>query len=131
MIEVHINIVGALLIMLAVIHIIFPRYFHWKNELAGLSLINRQMMQVHTFFLAFILFLMGILCLSSASDLASTSLGKRICLGFSIFWGLRLLFQFFIYSPKLWKGKTKETIIHILFTLLWIYFTLVFLFVSI
>lgn len=129
--EVHINIVGALLIMLATIHIIFPRYFNWKNELAGLSLINRQMMQVHTFFLAFILFLMGILCLSSASDLVSTSLGKRICLGFSIFWGLRLLFQFFIYSPKLWRGKAKETIIHILFTLLWIYFTLVFLFVSI
>lgn len=129
--EVHINIVGALLIMLATIHIIFPRYFNWKNELAGLSLINRQMMQVHTFFLAFILFLMGILCLSSASDLVSTSLGKRICLGFSIFWGLRLLFQFFIYSPKLWRGKVKETIIHILFTLLWIYFTLVFLFVSI
>ncbi len=129
--EVHINIVGALLIMLATIHIIFPRYFNWKNELAGLSLINRQMMQVHTFFLAFILFLMGILCLSSASDLVSTSLGKRICLGFSIFWGLRVLFQFFIYSPKLWRGKVKETIIHILFTLLWIYFTLVFLFVSI
>lgn len=129
--EVHINIVGALLIMLAVIHIIFPRYFNWKNELAGLSLINRQMMQVHTFFLAFILFLMGILCLSSASDLVSTSLGKRICLGFSIFWGLRLLFQFFVYSPKLWRGKAKETIIHILFALLWIYFTLVFLFVSI
>src|SRR5690606_4968733 len=129
--EVHINIVGALLIMLATIHIIFPRYFNWKNELAGLSLINRQMMQVHTFFLAFILFLMGILCLSSASDLVPTSLGKRICLGFSIFWGLRLLFQFFIYSPKLWRGKVKETIIHILFTLLWIYFTLVFLFVSI
>lgn len=129
--EVHIKIVGALLIMLATIHIIFPRYFNWKNELAGLSLINRQMMQVHTFFLAFILFLMGILCLSSASDLVSTSLGKRICLGFSIFWGLRVLFQFFIYSPKLWRGKVKETIIHILFTLLWIYFTLVFLFVSI
>ncbi len=47
------KIIGFLLITLALVHIIFPKYFNWNKELKALSLINRQMMTVHTFFIAF------------------------------------------------------------------------------
>jgi len=125
--EIHFKIIGILLMILALAHIFFPKYFKWKEELKSLSLINRQMMTVHTFFIAFVVFLMGLLCLTSTIDLTQTNLGKTISLGFGIFWATRLFFQFFVYSPKLWKGKTFETIIHILFSLLWIYLSGVFL----
>jgi hypothetical protein len=126
MIQLHIEIIGWLLIFLALVHIIFPKYFKWKTELASLSLINREMMQVHTFFIALTVLGMGVLCISSASELVATPLGKKLLLGLAIFWSIRMLMQFFVYSSKLWKGKTFETAVHILFSCLWVYLSLVF-----
>src|SRR5690606_23182360 len=110
--EIHFKIIGILLMLLALIHIFFPKYFNWKEELKSLSLINRQMMTVHTFFIAFVVFLIGLLCLTSSADLTQTKFGKTISLGLGIFWTARLFFQFFVYSPKLWKSKKFETTVH-------------------
>ncbi len=112
---------------LAGVHVIFPRYFKWKEELKALSLINRQMMTVHTFFIALVVFLMGLLCLTSAPELIETKLGKTLSLGFGVFWFMRLLIQFFGYSSELWKGKIFETIIHLVFTAFWLYLSVLFL----
>lgn len=125
--QIHIKIIGILLIALALVHIIFPKYFNWDKELKSLSLINRQMMTVHTFFIAFTVFLMGLLCLTSSNELIETNLGKKISLGLGIFWTVRLFIQFFGYSTNLWKGKKLETSIHILFSIFWIYFSSIFL----
>ena len=84
-------------------------------------------MKVHTFFIALTVLLMGLLCLTLTNELIETKLGKAVSLGFGIFWTARLWIQFFGYSSKLWKGKTFETTIHILFSLLWTYLSLVFL----
>jgi hypothetical protein len=128
--EIHFKIIGCLLIALAAIHLIFPKYFNWPNDLKSMSLINRQMMYVPTFFIGLIVFLMGLLCLTSSDDLIKTEFGKRITLGLGIFWTTRLIIQFFGYSPKLWKGKTFETTIHILFSLLWTYLSVAFIWTS-
>jgi hypothetical protein len=125
--ETHIRITGALLMVLSVIHIGFPKRFNWKVELQSLSLINKQIMQVHTFFIAFVVFLMGMLCLVASTELVSTHLGKMISLGLFIFWLFRLFFQLFVYSPQLWRGKTFETSVHLIFTALWCYLSAVFL----
>lgn len=124
--EIHLKVIGILLIVLAFIHVIFPKYFNWKQELASLSLINKQMMTIHTFFIALTVFLIGVLCVTSASEIIETSLGRKLALGLGLFWGIRLVIQFFGYSPELWKGKTFETIVHIVFSCLWIYLTIVF-----
>lgn len=125
--EIHFKIIGFLLMTLALIHIPFPKYFKWEEDLKSLSLMNRQMMTVHTFFIALTVFLMGALCLTSTTELIETKLGKTICFGFGIFWTIRLFIQFFVYSPKLWKGKKFETIVHVVFSILWSYLSFVFL----
>ncbi|HEV8507469.1 MAG TPA: hypothetical protein VGQ53_18785 [Chitinophagaceae bacterium] len=127
--EIHLKIIGVLLILLSAIHLFFPGYFNWKEELKPLSLINRQMMQIHAFFIALVVFGIGVLCLFFSRDLVHSRFGKNICLGLAIFWVIRLFFQLFIYSPKLWRGKRKETIIHIFFTCLWTYLSMVFFFI--
>lgn len=124
--EIHYQVIGFLLILLALVHVIFPRYFNWKNELRPLSLINRQMMTIHTLFVALVVLLMGLLCVTDSHELIETSLGKKISLGFGIFWLVRLLVQFFGYSSELWKGKKFETTVHIIFSILWGYFSSVF-----
>ena len=103
--EVHLKIIGILLIVLALVHVIFPRYFNWEIELNSLSLINRQMMKTHTFFIALTILLMGILCVTSPPEIVQTVLGKRIALGLGIFWTIRFLFQFFGYSTECGKAK--------------------------
>jgi len=124
--HLHLKIIGVLLIALALVHLVFPKYFNWGKELGSLSLINKQMMVVHTFFVALTIFLIGLLCVTSTNELIDTSLGKRISLGLGIFWTIRLFIQFFVYSSQLWKGKTFETRVHILFTFLWTYISFVF-----
>ena len=126
----HFEIIGVLLIILALVHLIFPKYFNWKEELKSLSLINRQMMTIHTFFIALVVFLMGLLCLTSANELVETKLGKTISLGLGIFWITRLFIQFFGYSTQLWKGKKIESTIHVLFSLLWTYLSVVFMYTA-
>jgi hypothetical protein len=117
--QLHLKTIGLLLIVLALVHAIFPKYFNWKKELESLSLVNRQMMTIHTFFIALTVFLMGLLCLTSSKE--------KILLGLGIFWTIRLFIQFFGYSSALWKGKKLETIIHIIFSLLWLYLSTIFL----
>ena len=124
--ELHLKIIGCVLIALALIHIGFPRYFNWRGEFQSVALINKQMMYVHTFFIALTVFLMGALCLFCSADICHTPLGKQLALGLFLFWFVRLVFQVFIYSPKLWKGKLFETAMHILFTSLWIYLCIIF-----
>jgi hypothetical protein len=125
--ELHYKIIGIILIALAFVHVIFPKYFKWKEELKPLSLINQQIMKVHTFFIALVVFLIGLLCLTSSNDLINTELGKKVSLGFGIFWSFRLFIQFFGYSSKLWKGKKMETIVHVIFSFLWTYLSYIFI----
>lgn len=124
--EIQIKIAGFLMIILTLMHVCFPKYFNWEEELRRLSLINRQMMVVHTFFIALVLLMMGLLCITSADELVQTRLGKTVSLGFGIFWTVRSFIQFFGYSSRLWRGKRFETFIHILFSLIWLYFSVVF-----
>ncbi|MBH8556843.1 hypothetical protein [Hymenobacter negativus] len=123
----QLRIIGLALVVLALLHAAFARYFNWRTEFAPVSLINRQMMYVHTFFVAFVVLLMGVLCLTSAPELLGTPLGRRVALGCGIFWLARLLIQFFGYSPELWRGKRFETCVHLIFIACWSYLSGVFL----
>ena len=127
--ELQLKIIGFILIALSLIHLTFPKKFNWKEEFKSVSLINKEMMYIHTFFIGLLILLNGLLCIFCASDLINTNLGKKISLGLFIFWCFRLLFQFIGYSSRLWKGKSFETIIHVLFTILWFYLTTIFLLV--
>ncbi len=121
------QITGAVLMALGLVHAAFPRYFRWREETAGLSMLTRQILYVHTAFIGITVFLIGLLCATCAHELTNTQLGRRISLGLAAFWGIRLLVQFFGYSPELWRGKPFETIMHILFGLFWSWLTTLFL----
>jgi hypothetical protein len=123
---IHLKIVGILCMLLALMHIVIPKYFKWDKELTSVTLITKQILYVHTFFIGFMVFLMGLLCFVYSDVLIETPLGRQICLGLFIFWFTRLIFQFWVYSPKVWRGKRFETIMHVIFSLLWSYFTVVF-----
>lgn len=121
------SITGYFLIVLALFHAVFPVYFKWARELLAISLVTRQIVYVHTFFIGLTLLLMGLLCLTDSNELLSTALGRKIALALSVFWIARLFIQWFVFSSRIWKGKKFETSVHILFTVFWISLSAVFI----
>lgn len=106
--EIHIRVIGVVLIGLAFVHVIFPKYFNWKEELPQLSLINQQLMTVHTFFIALTVFLIGVLCVSSAPELVHTKLGHTVSLGFAIFGPSVSTFSFLVTRPNYGREKHSK-----------------------
>ncbi len=120
--EFHLRLAGALQIALAVLHIFFPKRFHWKEELSRLSLLNRQIFVVHTIFICIGLLLMGALSsFAPQALLQPTPLSRLVLGGFGCFWGLRLAFQWLVYDSRLWRGNLFNTLVHVLFTAMWLY----------
>lgn len=123
----HLRVAGSLLLLLAALHFFMPARFHWKEELARLSLLNRQIFWVHTFFVALVLAMMGALSAFGAPALLQRSaLSRFVLAGFALFWLLRLGFQWFVYDRALWRGQRFNTAVHVLFTALWTYLTAVY-----
>jgi hypothetical protein len=123
----HLHVVGLSLILLALAHVDFSKRFHWQEELARVSLLNRQIFFVHSFFVCLVLVQMGLLCLLAPQTLLAPSpLGLYVTAGFTVFWTIRLWSQWFVYDWRLWMGKRLETFMHIIFTALWSYYVAVF-----
>lgn len=120
--QIFLRIAGVLQILLALVHLVLPTMFHWQEELARLSLLNRQIFLVHTFFIMLILVLFGVLSIGAADDLMQPGRLQRWVLGgLFTFWTLRLVCQFFVYDSAIWKGNTFLTIGHIGFCCLWFF----------
>ena len=103
--ELHLRLVGVIMAALAVVNVFVPRRFHWPEELARLSLINRQIFQAHSIFLILMLALFSALLLTCTDALLEpTRLARAVLAGLTIFWGLRMVMQWFFYSPETWRA---------------------------
>jgi hypothetical protein len=123
----HLRIVGVLMAWLVGVNLFVPKICRWREELERLSLLNRQIFQVHGLFIVLTLGLFSALLLTTADALLEpTRLSRAMLTGLTIFWGLRMLMQWFFYSPEIWRGHRFNTVMHYLFSALWIYVTGVF-----
>ena len=125
--ELHLRLAGVAMLLLVAVNVYVPRRFRWREELASLSLLNRQIFQVHAAFICVILALFAALTIGMTHALLEpTPLARAILAGLAIFWFLRLLAQWFVYDRRLWRGRRFETAVHFVFTGLWAYFTVTF-----
>lgn len=123
----HLQIVGALLLLLAISHAFFNRYFGWSRELTGVSLFTRRVFFVHCFFIALTIALSGAGSILYSSELLQPAPASRAILtAFVAFWLCRLLAQFFAYDAAIWRGNPFRTSMHVFFSLLWCYVTAVY-----
>ncbi len=122
--EWNLRILGLTQVVLALMHVDFSRRFAWRKELPALSLINRQLMSVHTFFVAYAVFLNGCLCFFAAPALLERStLGIAVTAGLTLFWLTRLYFQFFVFDRQLWVGRGFESVAHVVAGLVWLWYS--------
>lgn len=122
----HLRVVGVLMALLAIVNLFVPGRFNWREELSRVSLLNRQIFQAHTIFIVLTIVLMSALFLTCAEALLEpTRLSRAVLIGLTAFWGLRMLMQWFFYSPRVWRGNPLHTAMHGVFSLAWIYVTAV------
>ena len=127
MLETCMRIAGVLLLLLAAAHITFPKRFHWAEELARLSLLNRQMFLVHVCYIVFLVASMGTLSLIFTDALLEkTTLAKIVLAWLFLFWFSRLFVQWLVYDRTLWRGDPFHTAVHFAFTGLWLYLSVVY-----
>jgi hypothetical protein len=123
----HLRFIGALMAALVVVNFFVPGRFHWRDEMARLSLVNRQIFQAHTVFIVLTVAMFSVLLLTSAETLLEpTRLSRLVLGGLTIFWGVRMLMQWFFYSPAIWRGHRFNTLMHGVFSIAWVYVTAVF-----
>ena len=124
---INLRAAGVLLAALVVVNLFVPSRFGWRTDLSRVSLLNRQIFQAHSVFLVLTLALSSALLLTSADALLAPSrLSRAILVGLTIFWGLRMLMQWFFYSADIWRGNRFFTTMHVVFSLAWVYLTTVF-----
>jgi hypothetical protein len=123
----NLRIVGLMMVALVVVNLFVPKQFHWREEMARLSLLNRQIFQIHSVFLLLVLGMFAALLLVCGRDLLEpTRLARAILAGLTAFWVLRMLAQWFFYSPEIWRGDRFKTIVHGVFSVAWVYVSAVF-----
>ena len=123
----HLHIVGVVMFWLAAVNLYVPRRFNWGEEMARLSLLNRQIVTAHNVFLILTLALLAMLLIVSGDTLLEpTRLSRAVLIGLTLVWGLRMVMQWWFYSPTIWRGHRFNTRTHYLFSAVWVYVTAVF-----
>lgn len=122
MLAIHLQLMGWISLFLAVIYPVYPKYFGWREELQNVSLFTRQIFYVHCGFIVMLLALQGILLAGfEESLLQRNGAAAALAVGLACFWIFRLIAQLFYYDRRLWRGNRLHTLVHVVFTALWLY----------
>ena len=127
LLSIALRVAGVGLLFLAGLHIPIGRELRWREDVSRLTPVNRAVFHVHTLFICLVIIMMGLPCLTDPGVFLEPSRGGAwLSWSFAGFWAARLYCQFFIYGPELWRGKRRETVVHYVFTAIWIALTALF-----
>ena len=83
-----------------IFHLFFWRLFHWKKDLASLTIVNRAVMQILNLCLTFVFIVVAYISLFYSFEMLSTNLGKVITASISLFWLIRFAEQLYFFGLK-------------------------------
>ncbi|MBX7207879.1 MAG: hypothetical protein K1X78_06200 [Verrucomicrobiaceae bacterium] len=104
--------IGQLII--AILGPIILHSMNWKEPLARSPLLMREVFHVHTFFIALTCAIFGVITWRFAADIAQPSheLIRWFAAAIGIFWGIRCVMQWTVYSTSHWRGLFGRTVAH-------------------
>jgi len=121
--EMHVKIMGVLMLALAAANAGLPRWLRWREELKRLSLLNRQVVVVHAVFVGLITALLGLMSVVYARELLErTPVARGVVIGLGVFWGARFLVQLVVCAKRSWRGTGTDAVLQFLFAALCAYF---------
>lgn len=111
--------IGQLLVLIA--SALVPMQLNWKQTLAEVPKLVRQLFWVYGFYVVLAIVSMGLICIFNAEQLAGGSgLARSFCGYVAAFWGIRLSLQAFLDA----KPHLTKTYLIVGYHLLSILFTL-------
>jgi hypothetical protein len=112
--ELFLRIIAVAQIGLAVLSFFLPRILDWKADIARMSLLVREVFEIHSWFISLTLATWGVLTWRFAHEMAHapTGLSRWLCGAIALFWGIRCVLQWLHYSPAHWRGIPSRTVIH-------------------
>ncbi len=105
-----VQLAGILQFVIAAANFFAPAKLHYRENMAGVSPIVRQIFNVHCVYIVLVLAGFGTICLLFPSDLCGGNhLGKFLCGFLALFWGLRVVLQFGYYDSVVKKENPFGT----------------------
>ena len=99
-----VQIAGALQLVIAVANFFLPSKLRYRENLANVSPIIREIFTIHALYIVLVLIGLGLICVIFPLDLCGASaLGRFLCSFLALFWGLRVPIQFFYYDRAVKK----------------------------
>jgi hypothetical protein len=124
---VLLRVAGVMIVLLAVVHIPIAHRLKWREQASLLTPVNASIFRVHTFFVCLALVMMGLPCVADPSAFLERSrAGCWLVWSCSLWWTIRLFSQWFVFPMDLWRGKKFETIMHAVFSVLWLSLAILF-----
>lgn len=97
---------------LAVIGFNMVRLLGWREEVARMPLLVRQVFHVHTWFISLTVFIFAALTWRFAGEMSAEPMGRWLAACIGIFWGVRAVLQVTYYRSSHWRGIPSRTLVH-------------------
>lgn len=125
--SIAIRVAGALQLSMLIASALVPVRLEWKNSLAALPKLVRQLFWVYGGYTVMSIMALGLISLINAEELAAGSLlARSVCAYIAIFWGVRLSLQTVLDAKPFLTTWWLAAGYHLL-TVLFVTFTVTFL----
>ena len=98
----------------AILNLSLVRIMQWQGDLNRMSLLVREVFQIHLYFISITLAIFGAITWRFASEIATGA--NPLCIWMAIaiagFWAVRSAMQWSHYSASHWRGDATRTAIH-------------------
>jgi hypothetical protein len=108
------ELAAAAQLAIAVLNLFLPRLLNWKEELARMPLLIREVFHVHAWFISVTLTIFSALTWRFAAEMAAgtTPVCQWLAAAIGLFWAIRTVLQVSYYSSSHWRGRPGRTVIH-------------------
>jgi hypothetical protein len=106
---------AALQLAIAVLNLFLVPLLNWREDLARMPLLLREVFQVHAWFISITLAIFVAITWRFASEMAggANPVCQWLAAGIGAFWAIRAVLQMAYYSSTHWRGQSGRTLAHI------------------
>ena len=119
--SVLLQLAAALQFAIAVLNLFLVPLLKWRDDLARMPLLLREVFQVHAWFISITLLIFAAMTWRFASEMAggTSPVCQWLAAGIGLFWAIRTVLQITYYSSSHWRGQPGRLLAHVALLLLY------------